>query len=350
MFRRDLLIVLILVSIFSCSKNDVKKSDVTSSVEKEELIPVTVIQAEQSTFNEYGEYYGKVKGVNRASIINVVPGTVESVFVKEGAIVQKGDSLGEISPEKAKITLETAILNEEISRDNYNTLKDFLSSGNSSQVSVDSAHLQWLNSKSQLIDAQKAYDASFCISPINGVLVSRNINIDDEVYQGFETFLVEDLSRLVIEIGIPEAEMVGVKEGNSAEVSFDLYPDRVWKGELKRYSRKSSDNSLTFKAVIEINNSDGTLLSGTTAKVKLLRNSFENMVVLPTDVIISDNYESYVMVVEESRVQKRLVTLGPSTVSDVVILSGLESGEEVVQEGKHLLVDTQLVEIKKSGV
>lgn len=349
MYKRSLLVILIVLSMFSCSKNDAK-NDVVKNVEKEELIPVTVIQAEQSIFNEYGEYYGKVKGVNRASIINVVPGTVESIFVKEGTVVKKGDSLGEISPEKARITLETAILNEEISRDNYNTLKDFLNSGNSSQVSVDSAHLQWLNSKSQLIDAQKAYDASFCISPIDGVLVSRNIDIDDEVYQGFESFLVEDLNRMVIEIGIPEAEMVGVKEGNRAEVSFDLYPNRVWKGELKRYARKSSDNNLTFKAVIEINNSDGTLLSGTTAKVKLLRNSFSNMVVLPTDVIISDNYESYVMVVNERKVQKRLVTLGPSTVSEVVILSGLEVGERVVQEGKHLLVDNQLVEIKKSGV
>lgn len=349
MYKKNLLVILVLVSIFSCSKNDVKNSDV-KKVEREELVPVTVIQAERSTFNEYGEYYGKVKGVHRASIINVLPGTVESIFVKEGAIVKKGDSLGEISPEKARITLETAILNEEISRDNYQTLKEFLNSGNSSKVSVDSAHLQWLNSKSQLIDAQKAYDASFCISPIDGVLVNRNINVDDEVYQGQESFLVEDLSRLVIEVGIPEAEMVGVKEGNSAEVSFDLYPGRTWTGELKRYSRKSSDNNLTFKAVIEIENRDGTLLSGTTAKVKLLRNSFSDIVVLPTDVIISDNYESYVMVVDENRVSRRSVTLGPSTVSDVVVLSGLKAGESIVQEGKHLLVDDQVVDIKEPGV
>lgn len=350
MFKNYLILILTVLSLWGCKPKSEENSNVAKKIEKEQMVPVTVIEAENSTYNEYGEYYGKVKGITSASIINVLNGTVEIVNVKEGSLVKEGDSLGEISSEKAKLMLETAILNEKISRDNYNTLKDFLSSGNSSQVKVDTAHLQWLNSKSQLVDAQKAYDSSLCISPIDGVVVTRNIDVEDEVYQGQESFLIEDLSRLVIEVGIPEADMVGVKEGNVAEVTLDLFPDRVWKGVLTRFSRKSSNNSLTFKAVIEIDNSDGVILSGTTAKVKLLRNSYTDSVVIPTDVVISENYQSYVMVVNNNRVNKRSVVLGPSGIESVVVLSGLEPGEKVVQEGKHLLMDSQLVEIRESGV
>lgn len=341
--------VLLITLVFtSCNKKDNTSNN--EIIESSLAIPVTVLTVEISDFYEYGEYYGRTQGVHRSSIINILGGTVESVEVTEGAIVKKGDSLAKISHRSAEISLESAILNEKISVDNYQTLKKFLKSGNSTPKDVDRAHLGWLSSQNQLINAQKAYDAAFCISSIDGVVVSRSINIDDEVRQGQNTFLIEDLSQIEIQIGIPEGDMDGIKEGNKAEITLDLYPGKVWDGTLTRFSRRSSDQNLTFTATIILDNSDGTILSGTTAKVKLLRNSFENSVVLPTDVVINENGNNYVMVVNGNKVSKKDVVIGVSTVDRCVILEGVTPGEILVQEGLHLLVDEQEISIKNEEV
>lgn len=241
-------------------------------------------------------------------------------------------------------------MNEKLSAENYTTLKKFLKSGNSTPNSVDQAQLSWLSSQAQLINAQKAYDASFCISPIDGVVVTRNINIEDEVMQGQNTFLIEDLSKIEINIGIPEGDMQGIKEGSRAIVTLDLYPGRSWEGVLTRFSRRSSDQNLTFTATIILDNEDGNILSGTTAKVQLLRNSYTENVVLPTDVISNENGNNFVMIYNDGIVNKRDVELGVSDVDNCVIISGVEPGEVLVQEGLHLLVDTQEVLVMNGEV
>ncbi len=336
------LLIAIVLFINGCRNNESDSTE-EGGTNEVHLTPVTVVEVEKSDFFEFGEYYGRVQGVNRASVISVLGGTVESVSVVEGSIISKGDSLGLISSEKARIMLDSAILNEKISGENYQTLKKFLRSGSSSQISVDQAHLQWLNSKTQLIDARKAYDGAFCISPIDGVIVSRNIDEDNEIMAGHESFLVEDMSKIEIKIGIPEADMQGVKEGSPAEIFLDLYPDRVWKGSLVRFSRRSSDRNLTFSATIVVDNDDRTILSGTTAKVRLLRNSYLDYIVLPIDTVISEDNKNYVMVLDGDIVTKRYIELGKSSVTECVVLSGVDVGEVIIREGLHLLIDSQKV-------
>lgn len=331
----------------SCEQNESKEN---SSEKTKELTPVTVIEAKSSDYFVYGSYYGRVQGAHRASIISTTGGTVESVNVVEGSAVSKGDSLGLISSDKARLSLDSAKLNEKINRDNYQALSKFLTRGTSSQINVDQAHLQWLNSQTQLLEAEKAYNGSFNISPINGVVVSRNIDEDEEVPMGHESFLVEDLSEIEIKIGIPEADMEGIHEGSPAEITIDLYPGRIWEGTLTRYSRRSADSNLTFSATIIVENADRAILSGTTAKVKLLRKSFINQIILPSDSVSKDEVGAYVMIVHGEIVKKQYIEVGSSNISECVVLSGVDEGEIIVQEGLDLIMDSQNVTIINQDV
>lgn len=343
--RCTLFSLLFFVVILIGCKKDIDEN--VSSIETERGIPVTAIQAKRSDFYDYGVYYGRTQGVKRASINNITGGTVESVDVLEGAAVVKGDSLAKISSRSATIALESARLNEKINKENYLTLKKFLKSGNSTQLKVDQAQLTWLNSQSQLIDAEKSYNAAFCISPIDGTVVSRTINIKDEVFPGQTTFLIEDLSEIEIKIGISEGDMKGVIEGAVAEISMDLYPEKVWTGRLIRYARRSSDQNLTFDGFIRLDNCDGRILSGTTVKVRLLRDRYIDAIVIPADVVRDNKHSSYVMVVKGDRVCQQEVVIAATSVESVVVSKGISSGDMLVREGLSLLVDGQLVDILK---
>lgn len=349
-YKKKIGLILVALTLITVSCKN-KNNDTGKENEKAEIVtPVTVVEVKKSDFYEFGEYYGRVQGVNRSSIINLTGGTVESVDAVEGSDVSKGESLAKISSEKATLAFNSAKLNEKISRENYHTLKRFLANGNSSQIDVDKAHLTWLNSKTQLIDAEKAYEAAYCIAQIDGTVVSRNIDVEDKVQQGQETFLIEDLSEIEITIGIPESDMEGVTEGSSAEVYLDLYPERVWEGELTRLSRRSSDMNLTFSATIIVNNKDRKILSGTTAKVKLLRNSYENYIIIPSSTVLKEDGKNYVMVLAGDRVEKKMVEVAASSVDNFVIISGLNIGDLIVEEGLHILTDSQLVNVIDQGV
>ncbi|RDG29203.1 efflux RND transporter periplasmic adaptor subunit [Oceanispirochaeta sp. M1] len=214
-----------------------------------------------------------------------------------------------------------------------------------SHLQADQAHLDWLNSKGALLDAEEIMEEAFCISPFDGTVLAINIREFEKLIPGDETFVIEDQSRMRITIGIPEGEMSGISEGNPADVTFSSCPGRSWEGTLLSYSRESSDQNLTYKAEIEVDNPDGAIMSGTTARVKLLRNIYEEKLVIPVETIRILGNKSYAMAVEDNTIVSREITAGPSDSRNVIILSGLKEGDRIVKEGIHLVNNGSSVKV-----
>lgn len=302
-------------------------------------IPVTVIRLENSDFAEYGEYYGKVSGIEEATLVSIAGGTVESIEIEEGDSVYKGQSLGKINAKKAQANYELADLNEKIARQKYDTQLQFLEKGNTSQQAVNQSHLDWLTSKNNLIDAEKIRDSSICVSPIDGVVISRFIDLHQEVAPGGPTFSVSNMNAVKVTIGIPESDMAGVATGAEAEISLATHPGRKWDGILNRLSNGVSSQTMAFRAEIRIEKPEGLLLTGTTAKVTLRRRTLSGQIIVPTESILTNGQETYVMLEDNNKVAKIPVETRPSNRTHTVILKGLRAGEKLIVEGNHLVQD-----------
>ncbi len=351
--KKSLFVLCVLLMLTGCSSKEEQKSDVTQenihetvkTIEPVDRIPVKVIKLLPMDFIEYGNYYGKVSGIKKVILISKTGGTIESISANEGDLVKKGQSLAAIDTAKAENMYNIAVLNEKISRENYNTFKSFLKSGSTSSLKVDESHLKWLESKDRLFDAEKMKDSAFCISPIDGTVVSKGIKQFQEISPGSQTFVIEDLTKMRITVGIPESEITGVKEKNTAEVTFGTFPGRIWKGTLVSFSRRSSEQNLSYEAEIEIDNMDGTILSGSTAKVKLLRNIHKNQLVIPVETLKTMGNKSYAMVLDKDKIVRREVVTGSSNSTDIIALSGLNDGDVIVKEGIHLVNNGSLVKV-----
>ncbi len=348
--KKSLFVLCVLLMLTGCSSKeehitDVNQQNIHETVETVDRIPVKVIKLLPMDFIEYGNYYGKVSGIKRVILISKTGGTVESISANEGDLIKKGQSLAAIDTAKAENIYNIAVLNEKISRENYNTFKSFLKSGSTSSLKVDESHLNWLESEGKLIDAEKMRDSAFCISPINGTVVSKGIKQFQEIGPGSQTFVIEDLTKMRITVGIPESEITGVKENNTAEVTFGTFPGRIWKGTLVSFSRRSSEQNLNFEAEIEIDNMDGTVLSGSTAKVKLLRNIHKDQLVIPVETLKTLGNKSFAMVLDKDQIVRREVTTGSSNSTDIIALSGLNNGDVIVKEGIHLVNNGSLVKV-----
>ena len=344
---KNILGVLILLMFMGCSAAEEQKTDPVMNTENtaSEQIPVKVIRVTPDDFMEYGTYYGTASGINKAVLSPSLGGAVEKISVTEGDLVSEGMSLGEINTARAENNFEKAVLSERMSRNNYEMKKNFLETGIASAIQVDEAHLNWLQARGALLDAEKTRDEAFCITPIDGTVLSINIEEFEEIPPGRETFIIEDLSRMKITIGIPESEMDGIRENSEADVTFSTYPGRTWKGKLISFSRISSEQNRTFEARIEVDNSDGTIMSGATARVKLLRNEYRQKLVIPVETVRIIGDRNYAMAVDGDKVVSKEIETGPSDSRVIIIRSGLEEGDLIIKEGIHLVSNGSSVKI-----
>lgn len=336
-------VCLLFLVLTSCSKKENSNGDASETVQ--DTVPVSIVTLEEQDFLEYGEYYGNVQGINEATIICYAGGSVEKISVKEGAYVKKGSSLAKIDADRIATGYETAQLNEKIAKDNYERLKRHLEAGNASQVAVDQAHLQWLNSKTARIEAEKARKGALCITPINGIVTTRHIDLHQDLPPGTPAFTVTQLYKMKVTVNIPESEIEGVKEGNEAEVSFSIYPGRIWKGTVNRITREASKISKTFQAVLYVDNKDKTIKPGLTAYVKLNLIESKGQIVIPTGAILTEGNENFVMVMEGKKAAKKNIELGVTNKNQTVVKSGLESGSILIVKGQHILSDGSLVKV-----
>ena len=345
----QILLVLGLGILFGACQNSSEAEKPEQEEKKIKVVPIDTVLLEATDFVEFREYYGKVSGIAEATLITAIGGHVEAIGADIGDSVTAGQSLGEIDAQKTKMGFEVAELNEKIARENYERAETLFKGGNTSRLSVDEKHLAWLNSKNSLIDAKRADESARCISPIAGVVVSRFIELHQEMLPGSPTFSIAQIGQLKITIGIPEMDMAGIRIGTQAEVTFSMHPGLVRKGRLKRLARQVSPGTLTFMAEIHISNPNLLVLPGVTALVKLVRKTHADKIVVPTESILAGSDGTYVMIEQDGLAHKLSVLTGPSSATHTVILDGLDEGSQLIVGGNHLVSEGTQVTVKQRG-
>lgn len=321
---------------YGCS-SDAGSKDSVAPVE--EPVPVKVQPVEPQVFEVYGSYYGNLEGITDATIVTYLGGRIDKVLAKEGSWVKAGTSLCRIDGGKADAMLEMAKLNEKIAREAFERTQKLFGDGTASQVNLDQVKLGWLKAQNARLDAEKGWRGQMGISPINGVVLSRFIKENQEVPPGTPTFTVADVRRLTVQIGIPEGDLVGVAEGNPAQISVDQYPDRQWVGKVTRLSREIQEHSRVASAELTIDNADKVLRPGMTVKVNLLRRRIDACIVVPSGAVLSGAQGPFVAIASGDTARIRPVVLGPSSATQTVIESGLNGGEQLVIAGQHQVAD-----------
>ncbi len=309
-------------------------------------VPVRVQPVETQDFIEYGEYFGTARGILEAEITAGAGGQVRALKAEKGEAVSAGQSLAEIDLRRVTSHYDTAVLNERLAREAYEREKGFLERGNSFQVRVDERHLAWLRAQSEHIDAERMLEGARALAPFNGTVVRRYVELYDELEPGDPSFRIADLSQLKITVGIPEADVAGIHELDEAEVYFTAFPDRRFEGTPTAFARARSDRTLSYDVDIRVENPDRLILSGQTARVRLVLRRFPNVVVVPSRAIYARGNRSLVMVVEGSTAYEREVRTGASDRTQTVILEGLNAGDALVVEGFNRVSDGTSVTVR----
>jgi HlyD family secretion protein len=233
-----------------------------------------------------------------------VSGTIKSLFVDFNSRVKKGQIIAQIDPSTFESQAQQAranLLVAQANLDKSNTAlvdakrtfdrnKELFSKNlvprsdlDTSETNYETASAQVGSSKAQIEQAKASLDFAMqnleytrILSPVDGVVISRNVDVGQTVAASFQTptlfTIAQDLTKMQIDTNVAESDIGVVKVGQDVEFTVDAYPDTMFKGKVwqKRQAPITVQNVVTYDVVIQVDNRDFKLMPGMTANVSII--------------------------------------------------------------------------------
>lgn len=157
----------------------------------------------------------------------------------------------------------------------------------SAKAKVDQAKASVAQAKAQLQQSQVNLDHSIIASPIDGVVVSRNVDVGQTVAASLSAptlfTIANDLTKMQVLASIDEADVGQIRQGIKAHFSVDAYPGETFTGEISqlRLNAQTLQNVVTYSAVIDVANRGLKLRPGMTANITILVAKREGVLTVP---------------------------------------------------------------------
>lgn len=233
---------------------------------------------------------GEINPVNTVSVGSQVSGTIENIYVDYNSHVNKGDLLLKIEPsvlqasvDEANAQLEAAKSQLNLAKTEYDSNRSLYAGDMISRIEMEQSKNSYEQAVQSVKRAQSQYDRAVTnlgyatiTSPVEGTVISRKVDKGQTVAASFQTpdlfEIAEDLSKMQIETAVSEADIGVIKEGQSVTFTVDAYPTKKFNGIVRqvRLSPTTTSNVVVYTVVIDVDNSDLSLMPGMTAFVTIL--------------------------------------------------------------------------------
>ena len=293
---------------------------------------------------------GYVKANNPIGIFVDKKLKVKEVFIKNGDFVEKGQILMTFDDDetnKLNRSIEKERINlQKIQRD-LNTTRELYKLGGASKDEVrnleDSARITQLNIDEYVEVLSKT--ATEVRSPVDGVV--SNLKAQENYLVDTDSSLLEiiDADDLRIIVEIPEYNTQTVKLGQSIKVRQDISDDdKVYDGEITKISRLSTTSSMTGENVLEAevktNETIPNLVPGFKIKAVLQLKSDVKNIIIPKIALQNEEGKYFVYTLDEKNtIRKKTITIKNIVGDNIIVLSGLNPGEEIVLTPDNRLRD-----------
>lgn len=230
-----------------------------------------------------------------------VSGTVKVLHVDFNSQVKAGQVLAELDPSLleaaaaqsranlASAQAQFAVAQSKFTRSNRLFQQGFISQAeldaDRQQLDVTAALVKTTQAKVRADEVNLRY--SIIRSPIDGVVVARNVDVGQTVAASFQTptlFLIaKDLRQMQIDTNIAEADIGAIRVGLPVKFTVDAFGDREFKGAVRqiRINPSVQQNVVSYNVVVGFDNDSGVLLPGMTGHVKILAEKKLNVIRVP---------------------------------------------------------------------
>jgi len=366
-------------------------------------VAVQVIAATRGEVAATVEVTGALIPARTANVASKLPGQVVAVRADVGDHVQAGQLLVTVDTkelqaqlaqaeaavqgvrdqaEQAKIGMDTAQINIanaksglDAAQKYYDRIKALADAGAASLSQLDDAQTKLDQAQNGYAAANKQYEAAqkqYAIasgsglaqaeaavntikvnmsnasitSPLSGIVTNRNINPGEMAAptSPLPLLTIADTSTLKLQGTVGQEAVPLLASGQKVTVTLDALPGKEFTGTLTQVGPVAAATGQRFPVEISLPN-PGDLKAGMTARASFKLTSPAG-IVIHTAAVRTDNGQDYVFVVKNGTVERRVVTLGLKNDRQVMVLQGLQAGEEVAVTNAGVLQDKMAVTVE----
>jgi RND family efflux transporter MFP subunit len=174
------------------------------------------------------------------------------------------------------------------------------------------------------------------VSPIDGVIVERNLDAGSQVAPGDKPIVVvADLRTMKLEAGVSELEAGRLKVGMPVRVTVQARPGETFEGRLATIAPEVDARNRHFAIQVRVSNPNGVLLAGMYGSAAIPLERAAQVVAVPRDAIVTRDGKRVALRVESAVLREVPVTEGLSDGRLVQISAGLQAGDVVVADARQ---------------
>ncbi len=247
---------------------------------------------------------GTIQPLEQVEVGTQVSGEIDKIFVDYNSVVKKGQLLAELDKSnllenlrQAEASVRSAESELEYSKTSFERTKQLYEANAATQIAYDESRNSLVKAETSLQNAQSNLDKAKVnlgyaeiYSPIDGVVLSREVEVGQTVAASYSTptlfTIANDLTQMKVEADVDEADIGQVQVGQKVTFSVDAYIDDIFYGEVQqiRLQPTTTNNVVTYTVIITAHNPDLKLLPGMTASVTIVTEE-ETGLAVPTEAI-----------------------------------------------------------------
>lgn len=320
-------------------------------------VPVTVSPATLSTIESTITATGTLRSIREAEILTEVKG---DLFLSEreglgrlsdGFSVEAGEAIARLENDEwivganinsRKLALQTA----------QHTVKEkeaLFERGLTTEVEVNNARKALADAKTSYEEARIRVGKTDVRAPISGVLTEvTQTTQGTEIQANAMIGKVVDYSRVLVDLRIPNSQVLAIALGKAVRVSNYAFPDQAFEGKITAVDPVLDPTTRTLKVVAAVDNSDLVLRPGMFVKAEIVKASHSDVVVVSKKLVVKRQNQDVVFVEESARAQMRNVETGLESRDSIEIVDGIEEGDRLITSNYETLRSRTRVRVTSS--
>ena len=337
---------------FNALKNELKQiNDAIVDLDPSEKLPlISMLEIKPENFDHYVEIQANVKTRNNVLLYPEYTGTLKAVYAQEGQNVKKGKLLAMIDDAGLKDQLEQLEIQAELSKTIFDRTQRLWDQNIGSEIQLLQAKTTYNSQLKSIAQLKKQLNRTKIYAPFSGTIDEIIANTGANMMPGQTPVMrIVNLSDMYAEADVPERYLSQIKRGTTAFVNIP-----VLNLELETNVRQTgtfiNPVNRSFRVETPLENTSEMIMPNLNCKLKINDYSNPSALMIPLGLIKENaNGQKYVykLIPEDKkqvyRTQQAFVELGKKSFDKVEVLSGIEIGDLIVEEGATIVEDNQRV-------
>jgi RND family efflux transporter MFP subunit len=327
------------------------KGDIKSVPRNSEPVPVRVISLEKSSVSTVVKGSGQLTTDDQTILGFKTSGIVQSVAVKEGDFVKKGQILA---------TLDLSEINSHVSQAKHafeKAQRDFERTTHLYKDSVATLE-QLQNAETALAVAKEqlnaaSFNKSFSVihAPANGYVLKKFVNAGQVVDVGDPILLTNGAGdgKWILKIGASDKQWASISLKTKAGVTVDAFPEKIFEAYVIRKSETADPQSGAFTVELRVDHNGEKFGSGMFGSAEIFSPATQASWKVPYEAVLDANdNEGFVFVTTDNKTAiKQPVTIASFDGTSIYITEGLENNMSLITSGSAYLTDKSPITVLK---